>query len=405
MAESIAKIPCFSISVPLSNFRHTTQHYRKTLGRRSRNVTGSSHPRRSRVPIASAGGTQTRSLQELIADVEAATEEALAAVAATEDSAVVEKIRVSFLGKKGRITSVMKSVGKLPQENRPALGVAVNAAKNRVGDAIAERKELLEDLEIQRLDESEEIDVTLPGIRSRPMTGRIHPLLSTMDLALEIFTDIGYQIIVDPEYNREIETDFYCFEALNCPKDHPARDMQDTLYLKEDKSLLLRTQTSSVQVRYMEKNKPPFAIIAPGKVYRRDAIDATHSPMFHQIEILALEEGTRLNIGSLKATVDYFLRRMLGDNIKTRYRGSFFPFTEPSMEVDVFFKGRWLEVLGCGMVDPRVLEKVNIDPDKYQGFAAGFGVERFAMVMHEIDDIREFYKNDAQFITQFMHDS
>eukprot|EP00171_Calliarthron_tuberculosum_P020073 IDg20073t1 len=232
----------------------------------------------------------------MLSDVEAATEEAITAIAATEVADVVEKLRVSFLGKKGRITSVMKSVGKLSSEQRPVLGAAVNAAKTRVGNAIVERKEYLEELEIQRLDESEEIDVTLPGLRSRPITGRIHPLLSTMDMALEIFTDLGYEIIDDPEYNREIETDYYCFEALNCPKDHPARDMQDTLYIEEDKSVLLRTQTSAVQVRYMEKNTPPFAIIAPGKVYRRDAVDATHTPMFHQIEILAIDEAPRLNV-------------------------------------------------------------------------------------------------------------
>ncbi len=180
--------------------------------------------------------------------------------------------------------------------------------------------------------------------------------------------------------------------------------MQDTLYLREDKSLLLRTQTSAVQARFMERNKPPFFIIAPGKVYRRDAVDATHTSMFHQIEILAVAEGGLLNLGGLKATVTHFLKKMLGDDIETRFRGSYFPFTEPSMEVDVFFRGKWMEMLGCGMVNPAVLESAGIDPEKYQGFAAGFGVERFAMVMHEIPDIREFYKSDMQFLVQFMHD-
>lgn len=317
----------------------------------------------------------------------------------------MEGLRVEFLGKKGRITTVMKSVGKLPKEDRPKLGSVVNVAKEEVAAAVAERKAHLEELKDQEIDKDTIIDVTLPGIRPRKMVGRIHPLNSTMDRAIEIFEELGYDLIDDPEYNREIETDYYCFDALNCPPDHPARTMQDTLYLTEDKSMMLRTQTSAVQIRYMEKNEPPYAIIAPGKVYRRDAVDATHSPMFHQIEILAVEEGHRLTLGALKATIEHFLKKMLGDDIKTRFRGSFFPFTEPSMEVDVFFRGKWLEVLGCGMVDPRVLRKVGIDPETHQGFAAGFGVERFAMVIHEIDDIREFYKNDLRFLEQFMHDS
>lgn len=345
-----------------------------------------------------------RSLEELQADVAKNEAEALAAVEAADEMDVVEKLRVSFLGKKGSITAVMKSVGKLPAEDRPKLGAVVNVAKDRVADAITARKAEIQELIFQKQDEDEWIDVTMPGLRSRPRTGRIHPLNSTMDKAVDIFVDLGYDVIDDGEYSREIEDDYHCFEALNCPKDHPARDMQDTLYLKEDKSVLLRTQTSAVQIRYMENNKPPFFIIAPGKVYRRDAVDATHTPMFHQIEILAIDEVPKLNLGSLRATVIHFLKKMFGEEVETRFRGSYFPFTEPSMEVDVFFKGKWLEVLGCGMVNPKVLRNVGIDPEKYQGFAAGFGVERFAMVMHGITDIREFYKSDMRFLVQFGHD-
>jgi len=300
-----------------------------------------------RPPVCcSAASPATRTLEELRTDVVASSKEAVEKIKASEDLRDLEGLRVEFLGKKGRITTVMKSVGKLPKEDRPKLGSVVNVAKEEVAAAVAERKAHLEELKDQEIDKDTIIDVTLPGIRPRKMVGRIHPLNSTMDRAIEIFEELGYDLIDDPEYNREIETDYYCFDALNCPPDHPARTMQDTLYLTEDKSMMLRTQTSAVQIRYMEKNEPPYAIIAPGKVYRRD-----------------------------------------------------------SMEVDVFFRGKWLEVLGCGMVDPRVLRKVGIDPETHQGFAAGFGVERFAMVIHEIDDIREFYKNDLRFLEQFMHDS
>lgn len=345
-----------------------------------------------------------RSLDDLKASVTKNEAEALTAIEAAEEMDAVEKLRVSYLGKKGSITAVMKSVGKLPAADRPKLGSVVNVAKERIADAIAARKAQLQEIAFQKQDEDEWIDVMMPGLRSRPRTGRIHPLNSTMDKAVDIFVALGYDVIDDGEYSREIEDDYHCFEALNCPKDHPARDMQDTLYLREDKSVLLRTQTSAVQIRYMENNRPPFFIVAPGKVFRRDAVDGTHTPMFHQIEILAIDEAPKLNLGGLRATVIHFLKQMFGEDIQTRFRGSYFPFTEPSMEVDVFFKGKWLEVLGCGMVNPKVLENVGIDPEKYQGFAAGFGVERFAMVMHGITDIREFYKSDMRFLTQFGHD-
>lgn len=351
--------------------------------------------------VRASASSDVVSISELESSVLDFVETARKSIETAETLKDVDSIRVTYLGKKGSITTVMKSIGKLPPDDRPRLGSIVNKAKDEVMALINQRKEEFEQAQNEVIDE-EWIDVDMPSIRSHPTIGRMHPLTSTMEIATEIFRDIGYDVIDDPEYNREIETDYYCFEALNCPPDHPARDMQDTFYLKQDKSVLLRTQTSSVQIRYMEKNKPPFKIIAPGRVYRRDSIDATHSPVFHQVEILAVDKSGVLSVGSLRATVIHFLKHMLGENIETRFRASYFPFTEPSMEVDVFFRGKWLEVLGCGMVDPEVLKAVGLDPNEWTGFAAGFGVERFAMVMHEIPDIREFYKNDPRFLSQFM---
>lgn len=341
------------------------------------------------------------SLTDMETSVANAVELARESIKSATDKKSLDDLRVSLLGKKGSITVVMKSIGRLNPEDRPKVGIIVKEAKAEVETLLTERKTQLEEEELKAY-EDEWIDVTMPSIKPRPTCGRMHPLTSTIEIATEIFRDIGYDVIDDPEYNREIETDYYCFEALNCPPDHPARDMQDTFYLKRDKSLLLRTQTSSVQIRYMEQHRPPFKIIAPGRVFRRDAVDATHFPVFHQIEILALDKKGILSLGSLRATIIHFLKKMLGDEIETRFRASYFPFTEPSMEVDVFFRGQWLEVLGCGMVDPEVLKAVGLDPDEWTGFAAGFGVERFAMVMHEISDIREFYRNDPRFLSQFM---
>jgi phenylalanyl-tRNA synthetase alpha chain len=342
-------------------------------------------------------------LKELLAKEVVSMNEA---IAAADSSDGLEKVRVEYMGKKGKITSFMKAVGKLPPDERPKLGAVVNVVRDEVTTAIAVKKEQLAEADLEKEYEDSYIDVTLPGLRRRPHVGYIHPLNSTMDKAIDVFVNLGYDLIDETsEYNREIEDDYYCFEALNCPKDHPARDMQDTFYMEADKSVLLRTQTSSVQIRYMEEHKPPFAIIAPGRVYRRDSVDSTHSPVFHQIEILSVRPMGELNVGSLRATIIHFLKAMFGPDIDTRFRGSYFPFTEPSMEVDVFFRGRWLEVLGCGMVDPAVLENVGIDPTKYSGFAAGFGVERFAMVIHEIPDIRELYRSDTRFLEQFSIES
>jgi phenylalanyl-tRNA synthetase alpha chain len=235
------------------------------------------------------------------------------------------------------------------------------------------------------------LDVTMPGV-SRPL-GKSHPLQSTIDRVIDIFVGLGYTIAEGPQ----IESDYYNFTALNTPEDHPARDMQDTFYF-EDGSLL-RTHTSSVQIRYMESHEPPLRIIAPGRVYRRDTVDATHSAVFHQIEILAIDKG--LTFSDLKGTIKEFLRQMFGDDLPTIFRASYFPFTEPSAEVDVQWQGKWLEVLGCGMVDPNVLKAVGYDPEVYSGFAAGLGVERFAMILHKIDDIRRLYNSDLRFLQQF----
>jgi phenylalanyl-tRNA synthetase alpha chain len=257
-------------------------------------------------------------------------------------------------------------------------------------DALEAKLMTLQDAQIQARLAAETLDVTMPG--TYVPQGRIHPLHSTLDRALDIFVGLGYTIAQGPE----METDYYNFEALNTPADHPARDMQDTFYLPDGN--LLRTHTSSVQIRYMEEHEPPIRIAAPGRCYRRDTEDATHAAVFHQIEILAVDRG--LSFTDLKGTIKTFLEQMFGP-VPIRFRASYFPFTEPSAEVDVQWKGRWLEVLGCGMVDPNVLKAVNYDPEIYTGFAAGFGVERFALVLHQIDDIRRLYNSDLRFLRQF----
>lgn len=324
-------------------------------------------------------------------------------LAAAANSADAEAIRREYLGKKGPVNKVMSYMRVLPNEEKPKLGAVVNEVKQSLEDAMSNRMDELKYVGIEAQLESERIDVTQPGLIDSVGIGRRHPLSITMEKAVEIFTQLGFDTVTECKDSPEIETDYYCFEALNCPKDHPARDMQDTFYLTDDRELMLRTHTSAVQIRQLEKLKPPLRIVAPGRVYRKDDIDATHSLMFHQVEILALEKRGELSLGHLKGTVEHFLRNMFGPDIEVRFRGSYFPFTEPSMEVDVFFRGKWLEVLGCGMVDPRVLEMAGIDPEEYSGFAAGFGVERFAMVIHGINDLREFYKNDKRFLQQFPH--
>ena len=326
-----------------------------------------------------------------------------ARLAQVETVADAEVLRREYLSKKGPIQAVMAFMRDLSPEDKPKLGAVVNQVKNQLETVLTDRLSELQQLDLQQQMEADRIDVTQPGLRRSPAIGRRHPLSMTMEKALDVFVSLGYDTVTDVVDSPEIESDYYCFEALNCPKDHPARDMQDTFYLTPDREQLLRTHTSAVQIRQLEQRQPPLRIVAPGRVYRKDDIDATHSLCFHQVEILALEKTGELTLGHLKGTVEYFLQQMFGPNIQVRFRGSYFPFTEPSMEVDVFFRGKWLEVLGCGMVDPAVLTKAGIDPNEYGGFAAGFGVERFAMVMHGITDLREFYKNDKRFLQQFPH--
>jgi len=312
------------------------------------------------------------------------------AIAAADSLERLEELRVNYFGKKGELGALLRNMGKLTAEERPKIGAIANTVKEALQERLDQQKQVLESAQIQAQLAAETIDVTMPGIY-RPQ-GRIHPLNGIIDQAMDIFVGMGYTIA----QGTEMETDYYNFEALNTPQDHPARDMQDTFYLPDGN--LLRTHTSSVQIRYMEKEEPPIRIIAPGRVYRRDDVDATHSAVFHQIELLAVDEG--LTFTDLKGTVKVFLQAMFGD-LPIRFRASYFPFTEPSAEVDLQWNGRWLEVMGCGMVDPNVLKSVGYDPEVYSGFAAGFGVERFAMVLHQIDDIRRLYNSDLRFLQQF----
>lgn len=358
-------------------------------------------PAASSTRLYMADIADTVSIADVSAELKQHKDDFDAKIAATSTVAEVEALRVEYLGKKGPINKVMSYMRVLPNEDKPKLGSVVNAIKSELETVINEKKDEMEFVEIEKQMELEGLDVTMPGIVSSDRVGRRHPLSMTMEKAVDIFVNLGYDTVTECAESPEIETDYYCFEALNCPKDHPARDMQDTFYLTEDMGSLLRTHTSAVQIRQLGKREPPLRIVAPGRVYRKDDIDATHSMIFHQIEILALDEKGKLNVGHLKGTVEHFLREMFGPEIKVRFRGSYFPFTEPSMEVDVFFRGKWLEVLGCGMVDPNVIKEAGLDPDKISGFAAGFGVERFAMVIHGINDIREFYKNDMRFLDQF----
>jgi phenylalanyl-tRNA synthetase alpha chain len=333
----------------------------------------------------------TTSMTQIETELQALQQEARKAIAQTTTLAQLEQLRIDYLGKKGQLSQILREMGKLSQEDRPRIGALANEVKEELQDQLERQRQDLQAAQIQAQLEAETLDVTMPGV-NRPL-GRVHPLNSTIDRVLDIFVGLGYTIATGPQ----IETDYYNFEALNTPSDHPARDMQDTFYLPNGQ--LLRTHTSSVQIRYMETHEPPVRIVAPGRVYRRDTVDATHSAVFHQIELLAVDRG--LAFTDLKGTIKEFLRQMFGTELPVRFRASYFPFTEPSAEVDVQWKGKWLEVMGCGMVDPNVLKAVGYDPEIYTGFAAGFGVERFAMVLYQIDDIRRLYNSDLRFLRQF----
>ena len=329
-------------------------------------------------------------LQQLTDQLDALEQQATAEIADALDATALEQLRVGLLGKKGRLSGVLGAMGKLPGDERPLVGQRANVLKTQVQTLLAERLQAVKQAAMAERIARESIDVTAPA-SGIPM-GHRHPLITTTEEIVDLFLGLGYSVAEGPE----VERDHYNFTALNIPEDHPARDMQDTFYLKGD--LLMRTHTSPVQIRHLEQNPPPVRIVAPGRVYRRDAVDATHSPVFHQVEVLAIDEG--LDFSHLRGTVMAFLKAFFGD-LPVRFRASYFPFTEPSAEVDVQWRGRWLEVMGCGMVDPAVLEGLGLDPDRWSGFAAGLGVERFCMVRHGIDDIRRLYTSDLRFLEQF----
>ena len=329
-------------------------------------------------------------LQQLTDQLDALEQQAAAEIAEAADAAALEQLRVWLLGKKGRISGVLGAMGKLPGEERPLVGQRANVLKTQVQSLLGERLQAVKQAAMAERIARESLDVTAPA-SGVPM-GHRHPLITTTEEIVDLFLGLGYSVAEGPE----VERDHYNFTALNIPEDHPARDMQDTFYLGGD--LLMRTHTSPVQIRHLEENPPPVRIVAPGRVYRRDAVDATHSPVFHQVEVLAIDEG--LDFSHLRGTVMAFLKAFFGD-LPVRFRASYFPFTEPSAEVDVQWRGRWLEVMGCGMVDPAVLEGLGLDPERYSGFAAGLGVERFCMVRHGIDDIRRLYTSDLRFLEQF----
>ncbi len=334
--------------------------------------------------------SSTLSLKQLIGELEILESEAAKEIASAENSESIEKLRLSFLGKKGKLSLLLGGMKNLSNEERPLIGQRANVLKTQLQELIKEKIEILKTQALSQILIKETIDVTAPptGIPQ----GHRHPLITTTEQIIDLFLGLGYQVSEGPE----IENDYYNFEALNIPPDHPARDMQDTFYLGGE--YLLRTHTSPVQIRCLESKKPPVRIVSPGRVYRRDAVDATHSPVFHQVEVLAIDE--KLDFSHLRGTVMAFLKAFFGD-LPIRFRASYFPFTEPSAEVDVQWRGKWLEVMGCGMVDPAVLEELGIDPEKYSGFAAGLGVERFCMVRHGLDDIRKLYTSDLRFLEQF----
>ncbi|MFC1841211.1 phenylalanine--tRNA ligase subunit alpha [Thermodesulfobacteriota bacterium] len=325
---------------------------------------------------------------------------ALEELTSIRDLNALEKLRIEYLGKKGQVTSLMKKLGTLAKDERPAFGKLANEVKSEIAGLI---DKAINDLkEGERSGKDKFLDITLPG--REPLRGHLHPINQVNDEICGIFVKMGYSIVKGPN----IELDYYNFEALNFPKDHPARDMQDTFYVSDN--VVLRTHTSPMQVRTMEKQKPPVSIIAPGKVYRSDS-DVSHTPMFHQVEGLLVDKG--VTFGDLKGTLTSFVHQMFGSGINLRFRPSFFPFTEPSAEVDiqcVICGGKgcrtcgnsgWLEILGSGMVDPAVYGFVNYDPEIYSGFAFGLGIERIAMLKYGIDDIQLLFKNDMRFLRQF----
>jgi phenylalanyl-tRNA synthetase alpha chain len=323
-------------------------------------------------------------------DIKALMARAESAIAAAADLAALERIRVAYLGKKGVLTQRLKQLGELPAALRPQAGQEVNTARDRVQSLLEARRRELEQQTLDQRLRVERLDVTLPGRGQRP--GGLHPVTQTLRRIRQLFTQIGFEVIEGPE----IEDDYHNFTALNIPPEHPARAMHDTFYVEG--GLLLRTHTSPVQIRVMRQRPPPLRFIAPGRVYRRDS-DMTHIPMFHQVEGLVIDE--QVTFAELKGVLADFLRVFFERELQLRFRPSYFPFTEPSAEVDIKGETGWLEVLGCGMVHPQVLENVGIDSERYTGYAFGMGVERLAMLRHGINDIRIFFENDLRFLEQF----
>jgi phenylalanyl-tRNA synthetase alpha chain len=327
---------------------------------------------------------------------------ALSAIESTPDERTLDQLRVDYLGKKGQLTELLKGLGKLPAEQRPAAGEYINETKRQIQNALDSRRDSIVEKALEQQLAKETIDISLPG--RRQSSGGLHPVSRTIDRIKQLFESVGYSVAEGPE----IEDDYHNFEALNIPGHHPARAMHDTFYVNP--TTVLRTHTSPVQVRVMEQGKPPFRMICPGRVYRCDS-DLTHTPMFHQVEGLLIDEN--VTFADLKGTLADFLQNFFEADLKVRFRPSYFPFTEPSAEVDmscVMCSGKgcrvckqtgWLEVLGCGMVHPSVLESSGIDSEKYRGFAFGMGVERLAMLRYGVNDLRLFFENDLKFLRQF----
>lgn len=324
-------------------------------------------------------------------ELEAIINQAKELVDAAEDAATLDQVRVEFMGKKGKLTDLLKGLGKLSAEERPAAGQKINEAKQQIQQAITVKGDALRQAEMNAKLASEAIDVTLPGRTEQP--GNLHPVSRTIQRIESFFGELGFAVKTGPE----VEDGFHNFDALNIPANHPARADHDTFYFNPD--VMLRTQTSGVQIRTMETEQPPLRIISPGRVYRND-YDQTHTPMFHQVEGLMVDKN--VSFTELKGILHDFLQNFFEESLQVRFRPSYFPFTEPSAEVDVMGKnGQWLEVLGCGMVHPNVLRAVNIDPEEYTGFAFGMGVERLTMLRYGVNDLRAFFENDVRFLKQF----
>ncbi len=335
--------------------------------------------------------------------LEALRLKALGELATLETPKELEEFRVRLLGKKGEVTELLRGMGALPAEERPKMGQLINQLRGELEAALSEREQNITALLKEKRLKEEALDVTLPGTKAKQ--GGLHPLNIVLNDLIDIFQSMGFDVVDGPE----VETEHYCFEALNVPKDHPARDMQDTFYLAEN--LLLRTQTSAAQARTMEQRKPPIRIICPGRVFRADEVDATHSPVFHQVEGLVVDKG--ITLCDLKGVLEQFAHEIYGPETEVKFRPSFFPFTEPSVEVDVtcsecggkgcrVCKGTgWIEILGAGMVHPRVLAGCGIDPEEYTGFAFGIGLDRLTTTRYKISDIRLLFENDQRFLEQF----